>query len=148
MLVKKLLLQIGVNKYSQDTWKHKLMPNQLIKKYPTGKEFFFTEGCYITELLNSASEPELSIARARVKKGDSTKWHVLENIVERYVILEGSGAVEIGNANASEVAAGDVVVIPAGVRQRIHNNGPSDLIFLAICTPRFNLAAYQDLEAE
>ena len=41
---------------------------------------------------------------------------------------------------------GDVVVIPASERQRIANIGNKDLVFLAICTPRFERAAYEDLE--
>jgi hypothetical protein len=33
---------------------------------------------------------------------------------------------------------------PAGERQRIDNPGPDELVFLALCTPRFQRAAYQD----
>jgi mannose-6-phosphate isomerase-like protein (cupin superfamily) len=40
---------------------------------------------------------------------------------------------------------GDVVVIPAGVPQRISNAGPSDLEFYEVCTPRFRPEAYIDL---
>jgi len=40
-----------------------------------------------------------------------------------------------------------VVVIPPGIRQRIANTGAVDLIFLAVCTPRFMLASYEDLES-
>jgi mannose-6-phosphate isomerase-like protein (cupin superfamily) len=39
-----------------------------------------------------------------------------------------------------------VVVIPAGVRQRIENIGPGDLIFLCICTPRFCVENYWDCD--
>ena len=35
-----------------------------------------------------------------------------------------------------------------GVRQRITNTGGADLIFLAVCTPRFTLADYEDVESE
>ena len=38
------------------------------------------------------------------------------------------------------------VRIPAGVRQRIRNTGPTDLVFLCICTPRFEQSAYRELE--
>jgi oxalate decarboxylase/phosphoglucose isomerase-like protein (cupin superfamily) len=38
-----------------------------------------------------------------------------------------------------------VVIIPAGCRQRITNTGPNDLIFLALCSPRFDAACYQEL---
>jgi hypothetical protein len=32
-------------------------------------------------------------------------------------------------------------------RRRIANSGATDLIFLALCTPRFLAEAYEDLEA-
>jgi mannose-6-phosphate isomerase-like protein (cupin superfamily) len=39
-----------------------------------------------------------------------------------------------------------VVVIPPLVRQRVTNVGQGDLIFLAICTPRFRRENYEDVE--
>ena len=54
--------------------------------------------------------------------------------------------VDVGDDTSEQVASGDVVIIPAGVRQRIANNGNEDLVFLAICTPRFQAENYTDLE--
>jgi len=48
---------------------------------------------------------------------------------------------------AEIVEPGDVVLIPPEFRQRIRNVGQSDLVFLAICTPRFVQNAYEDLES-
>lgn len=110
-------------------------------------EYYFKEGCHILEMSNSASDAALSIARARVAPGVSTRWHRLTGIVERYVITAGQGLVEVGDLPATTVTAGDVVIIPAGCRQRITNDGDEDLLFLALCTPRFTTAAYIDLEA-
>ena len=42
-----------------------------------------------------------------------------------------------------EVGPGEVVVIPAGTPQRIAAFGDEDLVFLAICTPRFTPECYQ-----
>lgn len=109
-------------------------------------ERFIDEGCHIVELCNSEEEPELSIARARVEPGVCTRWHRLRATAERYCIVEGRGTVEVGELPPSEVRTGDVVVIPPGVRQRIRNTGARDLIFLAICTPRFQPECYQDLD--
>jgi oxalate decarboxylase/phosphoglucose isomerase-like protein (cupin superfamily) len=39
-----------------------------------------------------------------------------------------------------------VVLIPPACRQRIANTGAGDLVFLAICTPRFSYDAYEELE--
>ena len=76
----------------------------------------------------------------------TTRWHRLEATTERYVILEGRGRVEIGDVRPQDVIPGDVVLIPPLCRQRITNTGAGDLVFLAICTPRFRPEAYEDLE--
>jgi mannose-6-phosphate isomerase-like protein (cupin superfamily) len=65
--------------------------------------------------------------------------------VERNVILEGRGRVEVGDLPPQDVGPGDVVVIPPDCRQRISNPGKIDLIFLCVCTPRFAQEAYEDL---
>jgi mannose-6-phosphate isomerase-like protein (cupin superfamily) len=106
------------------------------------------ERCHILELSNVADDPQVSIARARVAPGVTTAWHRLHDIVERYVILEGTAWVEVGDRPGETVVPGDVVQIPAAYRQRIRNMGPTDLVFLAVCTPRFVESAYEHLEPE
>jgi mannose-6-phosphate isomerase-like protein (cupin superfamily) len=54
--------------------------------------------------------------------------------------------VEVGDVPPTEVVPGDVVTIPAGLRQRIANIGDSDLIFYCVCTPRFEQKNYRRLE--
>jgi mannose-6-phosphate isomerase-like protein (cupin superfamily) len=110
------------------------------------KEYWFEEGCFITELSNTPDDPAVSIARARVPPRGTTRWHRVNGTVERYVILEGRGRAEVGDLPPREVGPGDVVLIPTSCRQRIANIGDNDLVFLAICTPRFVRDAYQDAE--
>ena len=74
------------------------------------------------------------------------RWHSVEGTAERYVIVEGRGRVEVGNSEAQEVVAGDVVLIPPGVSQRITNIGDKDLIFYCVCTPRFEQSNYRALK--
>ena len=112
----------------------------------TDDEYYFEEGCFITELHNFPDDPAVSVARARVEPGRTTRWHSLTGIHERYLILTGNGRVEIGKEAPREVGPGDAVLIPPGCRQRITNTGTMDLVFLAVCTPRFAPPAYQDLE--
>lgn len=119
-----------------------------IRRSDPEDEYYFEEGCFILELSNSPQDPDVSIARARVKPGTTTRWHRLHGITERYLILKGRGVVEIGDRQAQDVQTGDVVVIPPMCRQRITNNGLEDLLFLAVCTPRFERRAYEDLESE
>jgi mannose-6-phosphate isomerase-like protein (cupin superfamily) len=106
------------------------------------REYFFEEGCFILELLNDPADPAASIARARVPAGTETRWHRLRDTTERYVIVSGEGLVSVGDAAPERVGPGDVVLIPAMTPQRIRNTGTEDLVFLAICTPRFEPRNY------
>lgn len=117
-----------------------------IKKYAPSQEFYTPEKCYITELSNTPDDPDVSIARARVKPGVTTSWHRLKKTAERYFIMSGKGSVEIGILPPQKITDGDIVIIPPMCRQRITNIGSEDLIFLAICTPRFLDEVYEDIE--
>ncbi|HEY0659899.1 MAG TPA: cupin domain-containing protein [Lysobacter sp.] len=121
---------------------------ETIKRLDPGAEFYTPEKCYITELSNSPEDVEASIAKARVVPGVTTRRHRLIGITERYVVLEGRGRVEVGSLPPQDVLAGDVVLIPPSCPQRIANLGLEDLIFLAICTPRFRQDAYEDIDDE
>lgn len=117
-----------------------------VKKIDAEKEYFFpVEGCHIIEMSNAHDDPDVSIARARVEPGNTTRWHRLKRISERYVILKGQGQVAVGEMPPCDVGPGDVVLIPPMTRQRITNTGVGDLVFLAICSPRFTPGAYESL---
>lgn len=119
-----------------------------ILKSNSVKEFFTPERCYISEIWNSSEEERLSIVRARVEPGVRTVLHYLEGVDERYLITAGNGRVEVGDLPATEVSAGDVVIIPAGTPQRITNIGETDLVFYCVCTPRFNQDCYHEVESD
>ena len=97
------------------------------------------------EMWNRPEDGEVSIARARVSPGVTTVRHRLKDTVERYVILEGNGSVEVGSLPLTKVGPGDVVIIPRSTPQCITNTGDEDLIFLCICTPRFVLEEYETM---
>jgi len=117
----------------------------IVKRNNNTKEYFFQEGCFITELSNTKDDGEVSIAQARVTSGVTTKWHALKNTTERYVIISGEGIVELGEKPPQKVTVGDVVIIPPNCRQRITNSASNDLIFHAICTPRFVVENYKEV---
>lgn len=108
-------------------------------------EFWTGERCWITELLNNDAYPEVSIARTRVEPGVTTELHSL-SVSEWYLIEGGQGQMFVGDEPARGVAAGDVVTIPKGVAQKIHNDGDLDLVFLCVCAPRFSQKCYTSLE--
>jgi mannose-6-phosphate isomerase-like protein (cupin superfamily) len=105
------------------------------------------ERCAIVEVSNSEADPDVSIARARVAPGVTTQWHRVAGTAERYVILEGTGRVEVGEDVSEVVTAGDVVLIPPDCPQRIANIGEGDLVFLAICSPRFRAENYAEIHS-
>ncbi|MFW5970221.1 MAG: cupin domain-containing protein [Halofilum sp. (in: g-proteobacteria)] len=109
-------------------------------------EYYFEERCHITEWWNTAADEAVSIARARVEPGVTTRLHRLRGVTERYVILEGAGRVTVADGAPETVGPGAVVVIPPDASQRIANTGATDLVFLAICTPRFRPEIYEDAE--
>ncbi len=109
-------------------------------------EFETAERCHIIEIANDSGDELVSIARARVEPGIATSWHKLDGVTERYIIVSGKGRVEIGELEPTDVCAGDVVRIPANTPQRISNLGGTDLIFYAVCSPRFVPGCYVALE--
>ena len=113
-----------------------------IRRADPSKEFPTDENCFILEVANDAGDPDVSIARARVRPGVTTEWHRLEGIAERYIIVRGTGRVEVGDLPPTVVTEGDVVRIPADVAQRITNIGDEDLVFFCVCSPRFVPSAY------
>ena len=117
-----------------------------ILKANEADEYYFDEGCFILELSNSSADQDVSIARARVKPGVTTKLHRLKGVVERYVVLSGVAIVEVAEDGLQQVSAGDVVIIPSLCPQRITNIGTEDLVFLAICTPRFTEKVYENID--
>ena len=112
---------------------------------PFPAEFPTDERCFITEILNLDVSPEASLALARVAPGVTTRLHAVHGIVERYIVIEGEGLVEVDGETA-RVGPGDRVLIPAGAPQRITNTGRGELTFYCLCTPRFRQDAYVDLE--
>jgi mannose-6-phosphate isomerase-like protein (cupin superfamily) len=116
-----------------------------ISRFEPRAEFETPERCAIVEIHNSAGDAGCSIARARVRPGITTQLHRVRGTAERYVILEGTGAVEIDGAPPVAVHPLDVVHIPEGATQRIRNTGSGDLVFLCVCTPRFEQANYETL---
>jgi len=124
-----------------------VMARELAKPVAVGREFYTDERCWIAELHNRDSDAGCSIARARVQPGVTTQLHALRETIERYVILEGEGRVEIESGAPLAVAPLDVISIPAGASQRITNTGTADLVFLCICTPRFSREHYRSMES-
>lgn len=117
----------------------------MVDKAKPAPEIWTAERCYITELLNTAGQPEVSVARARVEPGGTTQLHQL-SVHEWYVIESGHGLMVVGDEAPFDVAPGDTVRIPKHTAQQITNRGIDDLCFLCVCTPKFSQECYTSLE--
>jgi len=124
------------------------MMNPEVLKTDATTEFETAERCHIIETANDSADEAVSVARARVEPGVTTAWHKLDGVAERYIIVSGEGRVEMGDLEPTDVCVGDVVRIPPGVRQRITNTGQLDLVFFAVCSPRFVPDCYISLEQD
>lgn len=118
-----------------------------IRRTANPVEFLTRERCYIRELTNTPEIGAFSLAEARVEAGVTTELHRLD-VDEWYIVTSGEGTVEVGDETPQRVASGDIVEIPAGVPQRITNDGVDDLVFLCLCLPRFRPDGYEPLEGD
>jgi len=109
-------------------------------------EFYTDERCFIKELLNGDDDPGMSFALARVEPGVTTTLHSLKGTSERYLVIAGTGKMEVGTLPPVSVSTGDLVLIPPDIPQRITNDGTRDLVFCCICVPRFEPSIYVDLD--
>src|SRR5512139_3439435 len=95
--------------------------NPKIVKAKIPHEYLTPERCYIAE---NHSDPAVSIARATIKPGVTTKaHHLLNGVQEIYIITAGQGRVYIGSLEPTNVTVGDVVVIPSMTSQKVENTG-------------------------
>jgi mannose-6-phosphate isomerase-like protein (cupin superfamily) len=117
----------------------------MIRKAKPAPEVWTLERCFITELLNTASQPEVSLARTRVEPGVTTQLHQL-SVREWYVIESGRGLMRVGDEPPFPVGPGDTVCVAKHAAQQITNTGQEDLSFLCVCTPRFSQECYTSLE--
>lgn len=119
--------------------KPKIVKGNALKEIPTAERVLIAE---------NYSAEDVSVAQARIKPGITTMAHHLDGVNEMYIITSGTGQVDVGNLESTTVTKGDLVVIPAGVSQRISNIGKTDLVFYCICTPRFTASCYNSEESK
>ena len=109
--------------------------------------FYTAERCHISEYINTELSPESSLAQCRVAVGITTQLHSLK-ITERYFVQEGEGLMELNQTERFMIKPGDTVIIPPNCPQRVRNTGHQELVFLCLCTPRFEPEHYINLEDE
>jgi mannose-6-phosphate isomerase-like protein (cupin superfamily) len=100
--------------------------------------FVTKDGSEIRELVGPAWTPAAnqSLAEATVPVGGATAEHYHVRTEELYYVVAGSGRMRLG-VEEREVAVGDCIVIPPGVRHKLWNGGAEPLRVLCCCAPAY-----------
>src|SRR5690349_3621084 len=99
--------------------------------------FVTKDGSTIRSILDRTNAPvqNQSLAEARVPAEGSTQRHYHKIAEEFYLILEGTGEIEL-DGERRMVGPGDAILIPAGVWHTITAKEP--LRFLCCCAPPYS----------
>ena len=103
--------------------------------------FTTKDGSEIRELLSHRNSVirNQSLAEARLQPGQATEEHYHAKSEEIYFLTHGRGRMRIGTEER-EVAAGDAIAIPPGLRHKLWNTGPEVLRLLCCCAPAYEHA--------
>jgi mannose-6-phosphate isomerase-like protein (cupin superfamily) len=101
------------------------------------KAFATLDGSTIRVLLDGATGAiNQSLAEAELEPGQETKRHYHARTEELYVVLEGTGEMEVDGERAG-VGPGDAILVPPGARHQIRT-GATRLRFLCCCAPPYS----------
>ncbi len=100
------------------------------------RPFTTADGSTIRSILDHSVAPvrNQSLAEATLPPGHATQRHYHRLAEEFYFILEGTGKMEVADAERT-VGPGDAILIPAGAWHRITAAEP--LRFLCCCAPPY-----------
>ena len=101
--------------------------------------FKTADGSTIRVLLDAASggAANQSLAEAWLEPGQATERHYHAATEELYVLLEGTGEMEV-DGDRAEVGPGDAVLIPPGAWHQIRASAAAPLRFLCCCAPPYS----------
>lgn len=95
--------------------------------------FVTKDGSTIREYLHTERQ---SLAEASLEAGQSTQRHYHAASEEIYLILEGSGRLEV-DGDVSEVGPGDAILIPPGAGHEL-TAGRDGVRLLCSCVPAYS----------
>ena len=101
--------------------------------------FTTADGSTIRVLLDAEAggATNQSLAEAWLDPGQATERHYHAQTEELYVLLDGSGEMEV-EGERRRVAPGDAVLIPPGAWHQIRAGGAEPLRFLCCCAPPYS----------
>ncbi len=100
--------------------------------------FTTADGSTIRVLLDADSgTANQSLAEASLEPGQATARHYHARSEELYVLLDGTGVMEI-DGESSDVGPGAAILIPPGARHQIRASEDEPLRFLCCCAPPYS----------
>ena len=110
-----------------------------VRNREQAEAFTTLDGSTIRVLLETAlgGAREQSLAEASLPAGGSTQRHYHARTEEIYVLLEGSGVMEI-DGDRRHVVPGDAILIQPGAWHEIHADADAALRFLCCCAPPYS----------
>ncbi len=75
-----------------------------------------------------------SLAEVITRPGDACREHYHRESEEVYYVTAGRGRMRL-DGQERDIAPGDAVIIPPGVRHKVWNTGHDDLVMLVVCVP-------------
>jgi mannose-6-phosphate isomerase-like protein (cupin superfamily) len=110
-----------------------------VRNRESADAFTTLDGSTIHVLLDTSlgGAREQSLAEASLPAGGSTQRHYHARTEEIYVVLGGSGEMEVDGDRRS-VVAGDAILIPPGAWHEIRAGADAELRFLCCCAPPYS----------
>jgi quercetin dioxygenase-like cupin family protein len=124
----------GLGHYSIIRARHRLGPRKLdivFLKRAAASAVFSAEKMTKTTLVEGDS---LFAGLNSFEPGQEHALHAHKGQEKLYLVLQGSGIVEVGG-QTEHLAAGDVAFAPSGVMHSIRNPGPDRLIVMVVLAP-------------
>jgi mannose-6-phosphate isomerase-like protein (cupin superfamily) len=110
-----------------------------VRNRDQAEAFTTLDGSTIRVLLDGSfgEAREQSLAEATLPAGTSTQRHYHARTEEIYVLLEGSGEMQV-ESDRRRVVPGDAILIPAGAWHEIRADAEAELRFLCCCAPPYS----------
>lgn len=109
-----------------------------VRSRADAEPFTTLDGSQIRVLLDArqGGATNQSLAEATLAAGQATARHRHARTEEIYVVLAGSGEMEV-EGERGRVGPGDAILIPPGVRHQIRAGPDAELRFLCCCAPPY-----------
>jgi mannose-6-phosphate isomerase-like protein (cupin superfamily) len=107
-----------------------------IRSRDDARPFVTTDGSTIRSLLDLSNAPvcNQSLAEATIDPGEATVRHRHAESEEIYLLVAGTGRMEL-DGEWADVSAGDAILIPPGAWHQIRATGAGPLRLLCACAP-------------